>query len=230
MDSRILRALLYKDWSAGKKLLLVYFFGILFSASVNLIPGQSASFVASVLLITVFMTFYCHLALKLSMLERKDRNDLFLMTLPMSPRQYFIYKWLLGVFIFFTLWCCTLGLLGVYVISSDRIPSMLLSLYFLLFLMYIPSFLITLGVGLNIKNDGVVIFIMVMCNSLVTIATSIIGNLASVQQGFALGIFSQVGFVWPIWAKSYFSVMLVLSLFSISATLLCCRFKRFSRF
>lgn len=203
MYSRVINALLWKDWRLISLQIVAYSaMGCLF-IGINLIPGEAGSFIGSLLVITVFVAFYSHIAIKSVIRELKDKNHLFLMTLPISARLLFFTKMLSNWMAFFAVWCLLLVLVSVVMMPSGHIPSMVLTLYVLIFLLFIPAFSLILGVGLVSGSEGWTILIFVFCNTMVTVSINIISRHPEVQASFSMGTFGELGFVWPSWAMTY---------------------------
>lgn len=203
----VISVLLWKDWRFISLQIIAYsLMGGIF-IGVNLIPGETASFIGSLLVITAFVAFYSHIAIKSVINERKEKNHLFLMTLPISKPLLFFTKMLANWIAFFAVWCFLLALLALLIVLSDRIPSAVLTLYILVFLLFIPAFSTILGVGLVSGSEGLMILAFVLCNTLVTVSINLIASHSEVQALFSMGTFGELGFVWPSWTIAYLVVV-----------------------
>lgn len=220
MRSHLISALLWKDWQFISLQIIAYpLMGGLF-IGVNLIPGEVASFIGSLLVITVFVAFYSHIAIKSVINERKEKNHLFLMTLPISLQLIFFTKMLANWIAFFAVWCFLLTLLVLIIVPSDRIPSAVMTLYILIFLLFIPAFSIILGVGLVSGSEGWTILAFVLCNTIVTVSINLMSSHSEVQTLFSMGTFSELGFVWPSWTTAYLMVVGVTTIAAFAVTII----------
>lgn len=193
-----------KEWQVLALYTLFYVGGGLLAISLNFIPGQKVSFVSSVLLITVFIVFYCHSAMRATITEQKEKNHLFLMTLPISARKIFFIKMLINWAIFTGVWLLFMATVSLIILFSDCIPSMVLSSYLLIFSIFIPAYCIIFGVGMITKSESLTILAFIICNISCTVAINLMSSNAEVQSAFSLGTFSEIGLYWPSWAPAIF--------------------------
>lgn len=215
MFNPITKMLMAKEYSFLRGNALLYAIGGICAIAVNLIPGQPASFVSSILIITVFMVFYCHIAMKSVITEKKEKNDLFLMTLPVSARQLFFSKMGVNWSLFVALWLLFIGAISIIVVTSDRIPSMVLSLYLLIFALLIPAYSIILSVGMVMVSEGWAILAVVICNVLSTVAINMMSNSSGVADAFDRGTFGEIGFVFPAWAMTFLISMCIITTLAV---------------
>ena len=208
--------LIYKEFSFLRFNAFLYSLAGLCAIAVNLIPGQPASFISSILIITVFMVFYCHIAIKSVITENKEKNDLFLMTLPVSPRQLFFSKMLVNGMFFLAVWLLFVGAISLVIVMNDRIPSMVLSLYLLIFILLIPAYSIILSVGMITVSEGWAILALVGCNVVSTVAINMMSNSSGVSEAFELGTFAEIGFIFPSWAMTFSLSMCTITILIIS--------------
>ena len=216
MHNRTARALFGKELSMLSPHIIGYALIGLLSISLNLIPGEAASFASSILTITAFMVFYCHFAMKSVVAEKKDKNDLFLMTLPVSARQLYFIKLGFNGLVFLIMWLLYVAAIALAVVTSDHMPSVLLSLYLLVFSVVIPAFCIILTVGMITGSEGWTIIALVISNVVSTIIFNVITNSADITSAFSSGTFKEIGFLWPEWSSLVFSVMGAVTAFVVS--------------
>lgn len=220
MLNRTTRALYCKEFSMLSPHLIGYALIGLLSISLNLIPGETVSFASSILMITAFMVFYCHIAMKSIVAEKKDKNDLFLMTLPVSARQLYFIKLSFASLVFILMWLVYVGAVVLITVTSQHMPSVLLSLYFLVFSVVIPAFFIILTVGVITGSEGWTIIALVFTNVVSTIIFNVITNSADITGAYSEGTFSEIGFLWPEWAGLIFGVMGAATALAISVAII----------
>lgn len=218
MFSSTTKALMAKEWQVLALYTLYYAGGGLLAISLNFIPGQKVSFASSVLLITVFIAFYCHSAMRATITEQKEKNHLFLMTLPVSARKIFFIKMLVNWALFTGVWLLFMAAIALIILFSDRIPSMALSSYLLIFSVFIPAYCIILGVGMITKSESWTILAFIICNISCTVAINLMSSNAEVQSAFSLGTFSEIGLYWPSWAPAIFMSVIGITLAGLLLT------------
>lgn len=219
MRSHHISALIWKDWRLISLQVMVYsVMGSLF-VGINLIPGEAASFTGSLLVITVFVAFYSHIAIKSVINERKEKNHLFLMTLPLSARLLFFTKMLATWLVFFFVWCLFLAMVALVMIPSDHVPAIVLTLYALIFLLFIPAFAFILGVGLVSGSEGWTILAFVLCNTMVTVSINLLSREPEVQTLFSMGTVGELGLVLPSWTMAYVSGISLITISVLAITI-----------
>lgn len=218
MFNPVLRAIFFKDLNFISLHVVVYALIGLISIVINLIPGQTASFMSSILTITAFMVFYCHLIMKSVVAEKKESNDLFLMTLPVSARQLYFFKLGFNVLIFTLMWLLYVAALAAVVMTSDHMPAVVLSIYLLVFSVVIPAFFFILTVSLITRSEGWTIIALVFSNVVSTITFNMVSSSDDITSAFSRGTFSEIGFVWPPWSIPFFGVMAGIAFVAITAS------------
>lgn len=218
MSSAAFRALLFKDRHFILPMVLSYLGAGLCAITLNLIRGEAIIIVNSFFILTIFMSFYSHLAMKATLGEIRDRNYFFLVTLPLSSRFLFFSKLAVNWLAFLLLWSAFLVALAITILTSSHIPSMVFSLYVMIFALYPPVFSIILAVGMISRSEGGTILSFVLCNSISTALISLISNTEQVQSGFPKGTFYEIGWTWPSWAGSLALVSFAITLIASLAT------------
>jgi ABC-type Na+ efflux pump permease subunit len=162
-DSMVMRLVL-KDWhfqrwaiagylAAGG--LAVFFTGI----------GTEASFYAgTVLLVTVLITLGIHLALATVVTERTEQTLPFIMSLPISPREYTTAKILANVLIFMIPWLTLL--IGTIVVINARsaVPDGLVPFTTVILTEIFTAYLLVLAVAIVSESMAWTVVAMVITN------------------------------------------------------------------
>lgn len=212
------KALAAKEWRLLALYTICYAAGGLLAISLNFIPGQKVAFGSSVLLITVFVSFYCHTAMKATITEQKEKNHLFLMTLPVSARQVFFVKVAMNWAIFTGIWLLFVTAVSLLIMFSDRIPSMALSSYLLIFSVFVPAYCIILAVGMITRSESWTILAFIVCNISCTLAINIMSSNSEVQSAFSLGTYGEIGLYWPSWASTIFAFVVAITFVGLLLT------------
>ena len=214
------KTLLAKECRFLKINALLYSMAGLCAISVNFIPGQVASFISSVLVITVFMVFYSHISIKSVITEKKEKNDLFLMTLPVSTQQLFFSKMVVNWAFFLLLWLLFVGVISAVVMTSNRIPSMVLSSYILIFSLLIAGYSVVFSVGMIMVSEGWAIVALVLSNVVTTVVINLMSNNPEITGSFGLGTFSEIGFIFPSWTPIFMGSMCTIAFLMASITVI----------
>ncbi len=220
MTSAATKAIIFKDFNYIKRLFFVYLGFGLAVLSLNAIANKTSIVVISFFILTIFTAFYCHLAMKTTIFELKDKQWHFLITLPLSSRFLFLSKFLFSWVVFLLMWSVYLAGLALTILPSSHIPSMVFSLYILIFSLYPAAYALILSTGLLMRTEGSVILALVFCNSLSTAIVGLMSNNAEVQNGFPKGTFLEIGWIWPSWAPTLVLVSLAITLTTFIATAL----------
>lgn len=212
------KVIAFKTQFLLKKIVLGYLFAGLASIALNFIPSSTAIAVNSFFILTVFMMFYCHLGMKASVIEVKEKNWQFLMSLPISAR--FLYLSTLGInwAIFMAMWAIYLTLIATSILLSNHIPSVMLSLFVLIFMLYPVVFAFILSVSLIFQKEGATILSFMLANSIATALISLISNTHEIQQGFTQGTFADIGWLWPSWTPVFVLLCLSFTLVTLAVT------------
>jgi ABC-2 type transport system permease protein len=118
MSDSMVQRLVLKDWYFQRWAIL----GYLAAGAVALIllahGGEGAFYAGAVLLLTVLITVGIHLTMATVIAERSQQTLSFVMSLPISPRQYTTAKILANVLIFLVPWATLL--LGSFAVIASR--------------------------------------------------------------------------------------------------------------
>ena len=197
MFNNTVKQLFLKDLSRIRIQWLCY--GLLGVASLIImaIPLPFFGHAGSIFLMTVMIAYYCHIVVKLIVIERKEKNELFFMSLPVelkTLRQAKFFSCLAG---FLLIWL-PLAIATLLLVSSfQNWPAVSLAFYSMIFASFVPGFLVILSVALCQKSEGWTIFSLVLSNVSVTVATNAFPNTPNMKHGFSLGSVVEAGIVWP---------------------------------
>jgi ABC-2 type transport system permease protein len=156
----VIRALMLKDWQLFEKRLAAHVAaGLLALALIG--HAQSWSFyIGSLLLIIVMVAASCF-AVSTSLLnERKEKTLAFVMSLPVTPLDFYLAK-LMGNLVTFGVPFLVLSGGAVAVILWTPLPDGLLTLVLLLCCHMLLSFCLSLAVAMEVESEGWNIFVMV---------------------------------------------------------------------
>jgi|CXWL01.1.fsa_nt_gi ABC-type transport system involved in multi-copper enzyme maturation permease subunit len=148
MNLPMVSTLIKKDWTFNRWPLLVY--GALgLAAAFGLgLPSETAFFASGVLLITVLISVGIHLTMVTVVYERQQQTLAFVMSLPISQREYTLAKLVANLTIFGTAWAAiTIATLAV-IASRSWVPDGLIPYALTILLQLFVGYLLTLSVAL----------------------------------------------------------------------------------
>ncbi|MFN7962804.1 MAG: ABC-2 transporter permease [Thermoanaerobaculia bacterium] len=117
MNTAMVQRLVYKDWYFNRWPIVLYVALGLLSLGLVSQGGELAFFAGSVALITVLISIGIHLTMVTVIHERRDHTLAFVMSLPISAREYTLAKLLANLLIFGLAWG-TLAVGAVAVIAG----------------------------------------------------------------------------------------------------------------
>lgn len=170
----LIKKLVIKDWHLTRKIIAMYMGGAILALSFISL-GEAAFYMASVLLICMLIGLGNHQIAITLINERKEQTLPFIMTLPISPRDYAAAKLIANISIFLIPWLIILlGLIGVIYttgIANGLIPySVIFCTFFLL------NYFLTWAIGMAVESEGGVIFVMVFLNCLTSPFMYVLGK------------------------------------------------------
>jgi len=104
MNSKMIGRLIWKDWYLQRWVILASFVGGAISLAIIARGGKVGFLIGLILLITVLISIGAQLAVSTIVQERKDQTLSFVMSLPISYREYTASKMLGNLAIFLVVW------------------------------------------------------------------------------------------------------------------------------
>ena len=172
LDTHLVRLLVLKDWQLFQKQLAACVLGGIVSLCFIGMGKPWAFYVGSLALIIVLVSASCFSVSSALMVERKEHTLAFVMSLPVSPREFTIAK-LAGNLLtfgvpFLVLLAGTLGL-----VWFTPLPDGLFVYTLLIFAWILFAYSISLAVAMSVESEGWGIFAMI--GSMVLINPYIMG-------------------------------------------------------
>jgi ABC-2 type transport system permease protein len=109
MKHNIVRLLVLKDWYLNRWLILGSLASSALALGVIIFTGKAGFYIGTILLVTVLVVAGAQLAISSVITERKEQNLAFIMSLPISFREYTLSKILANVLIFLVPWTIVLS-------------------------------------------------------------------------------------------------------------------------
>lgn len=160
LNRQAVRALVVKDWQLFERQLAAYVAAGLVALALIGHAQKWSFYLGATLLIIIMITASCF-ALSTSLLsERKDRTLAFVMSLPVSPFDFYLAK-LIGNWITFSVPFVLLGGGAIAVTLLTSVPDGLLTLVLLLSGHLLFAYCVALAVAMHVESEGWNVFAMV---------------------------------------------------------------------
>lgn len=160
----VIKQLVYKDWYLNRKLLAVYVGGGIFSLSIISL-GEWQFFMGAIMFITMLVAMGNH-QLSVTMInERKEQTLAFVMSLPVSPADYAMAKFLSNMVLFFVPWSL-LVLATTTVILLTPLPDGLVAFTLLVCVLIAVNHCICWSVTMATETEGSFLMVMIGLNCL----------------------------------------------------------------
>ena len=164
LNMPVIKQLVYKDWYLNRKLLAVYIGGGIFSLSIISL-GEWQFFMGSIMFITMLVAMGNH-QLSVTMInERKEQTLAFVMSLPVSPADYAMAKFLSNMVLFFIPWSL-LTLVTLLVILFTPLPDGLIAFTLLVCVLIAVNHCICWGVTMVTETEASFLMVMIGLNCL----------------------------------------------------------------
>jgi len=201
MNSSILHHLVLKDWYLHRAGII----GAMGLGAIALlligVNSKTAFYVGSILLITAVIGVGIYLVFMTTIQEKKDKTLPFVMSLPISARQYTRAKLLANLLIFILPWSIFMTATIVVIAARETLPNGLIPLAVLSLTEIFAAFSLLLGIALVTESEGW------------TITALVVGNLSF---NFFLYFVSQIPSIGPhiegpiaVWSPAVFWVLFV---------------------
>jgi ABC-type transport system involved in multi-copper enzyme maturation permease subunit len=162
-DSMVMRLVL-KDWHFQRWAIAAYLAAGGVALFLTGIGSEASFYAGTVLLITILITLGIHLAMATVVTERTEQTLPFIMSLPISPREYTTAKILANVLIFTIPWL-TLVIGTVAVIGGrSAVPDGLIPFSTVILTEIFAAYLIVLAVAIVSESMGWTVGAMVTTN------------------------------------------------------------------
>lgn len=164
LNMPVIKQLIYKDWYLHRKLLAVYIGGGILSLSI-LSLGQWQFFMGSIMFITMLAALGNHQLSATMINERKEQTLAFVMSLPVSPADYAMAKFLSNMVLFFVPWLF-LVTITTLVILLTHLPDGLLAFTLLVCVLIAVNHCICWAVTMCTETEGSFLIVMIGLNCL----------------------------------------------------------------
>ena len=157
------------------------------------------------LLIIVLVAVACFSISTSLLVERKEHTLAFIMSLPVSPLDFYVAK-LLGNLITFLVPFCVIGMGALGVILFTPLPDGLVVLTVLVLGHIVLAYSVSLGVAMAVESEGWNTFVMIASMVLINPFLMIIGQITAISSHF-----KGEDIVWSLPALLILTTQVVLS-------------------
>jgi hypothetical protein len=164
LNMPVIKQLIYKDWYLNRKLLAIYVGGGIVSLSI-LSLGQWQFFMGSIMFITMLVALGNH-QLSVTMInERKEQTLAFVMSLPVSPADHAMAKFLSNMVLFFVPWSFLVAITSAVILITP-LPDGLLAFTLLVCVLIAVNHCICWCVTMTTETEGSFLITMIGLNCL----------------------------------------------------------------
>lgn len=177
----LIKKLVYKDWQLFEKQLAMHVMGAVLALCLMGNMHKWTFYMGSLLLIIVIVAIACFSVSNSLVVERRDRTLAFVMSLPVSPLDFYLAK-LAGnlVTFLFPLLLIAGGTFGVILFTA--LPDGLVVLATLLFTQVALAFCVSLSTAMAVESEGWNVFAMVSSMVLINPYLMMLGQIPSIAE------------------------------------------------
>ena len=180
MNTVMVKRLILKDWYFQRWAIGGYLAAGALALFLLATGGDGAFYAGSILLLTVLITVGIHLAMVTIVQERTDQTLPFVMSLPISPKEYTTAKILANVLIFLIPWVALV--IGSFAVIAGRpeVPDGLIPFTAIILTEIFMSSVLILAVALVTESQGWAICAIVFGNLLLQAVMYYVSHIPSV--------------------------------------------------
>lgn len=189
LNTPVIKQLVYKDWYLNRRLIATYIGGAIFALSIISL-GDWQFYMGAILLMSMMIGLGNHQLGTTMINERKEQTLSFVMSLPVSPADYAMAKFLSNLAIFVVPWLI-LTALTTGVILLTPLPDGFLTFALLVCVLILLNHCISWCVAMVTASEGAILIIMIGLNCLLNPALYVIANFPEIG-----GYTQQPEFIW----------------------------------
>lgn len=218
LNMPVIKQLVYKDWYLNRKLIAAYVGGAIFSLGIISL-GEWQFFMGAILLMSMMIGLGNHQLGTTMINERKEQTLAFVMSLPVSPADYAMAKFLSNVVIFVVPWSI-LTALTVAVILLTPLPDGFLAFAILVCVLILLNHCLSWCVAMVTASEGAILIIMIGLNCLLNPALYVLSKFPEIG-----GYTQQPVFFWGSTA-TYVLLVQILAIALLLFFTMCFRFRQ----
>jgi ABC-2 type transport system permease protein len=185
MNYSMIKRLILKDWYLQRWMILASLLGGVIALGIVCLGGQAAFFVGLLLLLTTLIAVGAQLAIATIVNERKEQTLSFVMSLPISHREYTIAKLLGTLIIFLAPWLfLVLGSFALFAVPHG-IPHGLFPYTAIMATEILVSTSFIIGVALVTESQGWTVAAVMVGNILINLIGYYVAHLPGIAKGMS---------------------------------------------
>lgn len=208
----VIRLLVMKDWQLFEKQLAAYVLAGIVALCFLGLARPWSFYLGSLLLIVVMVAAACFAISNSLLAERKEHTLPFIMSLPVSPLDFYLAK-LIANLITFGLPFGLISLATLAVILYSPLPNGLVVLALPLFGHILLAYSLSLGVAMAVESEGWNTFVMIASMVLINPVIMLLGQIPAIA-----GNAKTETIVWSAPLLSILGAQILLSMLAIVAT------------
>jgi len=182
MNYAMVKRLILKDWYLQRWMIVASFVGGAVSLGIIALGGNAAFILGLILLVTCLIAIGGHMAVSTIVLERKEQTLPFVMSLPISYREYTTAKILGNLIIFLVPWLVlALGSLGLLLLNPKA--HGLIPYTAIMATEILVSTCLIAAVALITESQGWTIAAIMVGNVALNVIGYLVAHIASIAQG-----------------------------------------------
>ena len=183
MNAHMVKRLVLKDWYFQRRPIAIYTAGGILGL-ITVALGTAASFYAgTVLLITFMVTIGIHLAIVTVVQERTEHTLPFLMTLPITPKDYTAAKVLANLSIFLVPWLLLTGGGALLLLAGGAKSAGLLPFATIVLTYILASYVLVLAAAIITESQGWTLVAMGVTNLFLQFFLYWVSHMPGIQSG-----------------------------------------------
>jgi ABC-2 type transport system permease protein len=183
MNAHVVKRLILKDWYFQRRPIGIYTAGGLLGLGVVALGTGWSFYAGTVLLITFMITIGIHLAIVTVVQERTEHTLPFLMTLPISPKEYTAAKVLANLSIFLVPWLILTAGAALLLTAGGARSAALIPLATLALTYILASYILVLTVAIVTESQGWTLCAMGATNLFLQFFLYWVSHLPSIERG-----------------------------------------------
>ena len=165
MNGFMIKRLVAKDWYFNRYIMLAYLCGGMIAMAIMFSGGTTRFTIGSILVVTAIISLACHLVMGTVVQERKLQTLPFVMSLPVSVKDYTIAKLTANLTVYLVPWTLLSGFLIWMMARSGVGAPGAVPIFTLMLVWMVITYLIMIATALVSESEGWTIVSMVLCNT-----------------------------------------------------------------
>lgn len=208
----VIRLLVAKDWQLFEKQAAAYVLGGIVALCFLGMASSWSFYVGSLLLLIVMVAAACFAISNSLLVERKEHTLPFVMSLPVSPLDFYLSK-IIGNLLTFGVPFALISIATLAVILFTPLPNGLVVYALLIFGHILLAYSVSLGVAMAVESEGFNTFVMIASMVLINPFIMVLAQIPVIVDNV-----KTTAIVWSAPAVSILAAQLVLSIAVVAAT------------